>query len=206
VIVGIDAPDQAPSPQEHEWAKRAADLRFNALDRLRGRAEKWAGSITAITGAVGAVSLIKGRESIVDLTRPYEIGVTVLLAIAFLLSLRAILLAALAAQGSPAWIDESAAAVLAFFEQETVEAAEMISYSRVLATLAALVAAAAVGLTWLAPTADAPPPNRLVVTSRGTVLCGVLTLGDGRSATVGSNSTPVNEIVSVTNVAECPPK
>lgn len=201
-IVAVRAAGEPPTPEDKQWAKKLADLKLNGLAGIRGSAEKWSASIAALTGVFGIVGLIEGRKTISELDRSWEIVVGCLAAAALLLALRGILLAALAAQGSPSTIEATAAKLRRFYENEAFEAADLLRYSRVLVVVAVLFAGAAVGVTWFGPEHAAAPQKKLVVTDGG-YLCGTLQL-DGANAIVGSARVPLSRVRSIVSVPDCP--
>lgn len=204
VIVGAEPATEPPTPEELEWGKRAAALHLDALKEIRGGAEKWAASIAAVTGAIGVVTLIKGRESLEELDRDYEVAVGVLVAVAVLLALRGIVLAALAAQGTPGRIEYTGSALREFTVNEAEEAGDLLRFSRVLVVVATLVAGVAVALVWFGAEATKPPSLRLVITDTGPPACGELKTGAGDAVTVGGTVISAREIRSITTVPKCP--
>ena len=204
IIVGVQPAPEPPTPEELEWSKRAAALHLDALKEIRAGAEKWAASIAAVTGAIGVVTLIKGRESLEELEHGTEIAVGVLIGVAVLLALRGIVLAALAAQGTPARIEYTGAALRDFTVNEAEEAADLLRFSRVIVIVATLVAGAAVALAWYGPEESKPPSLQLVIIETGPPACGVLKTGSGDAVTVDGASIEVSEIRSITTVPSCP--
>lgn len=204
VIVAAQPAPEPPTPEELEWSKRAAALHLDALKEIRAGAEKWAASIAAVTGAIGVVTLIKGRESLEELEHGYEVAVGVLVGAAVLLALRGIVLAALAAQGTPARIEYTGSALRDFTANEAEEAGDLLRFSRVLVVVATLVAGVAVALVWFGPEESKPPSVQLVITETGAPACGVLKAGAGDTVTVGGVPIKVSEIRSITTVPTCP--
>jgi hypothetical protein len=183
----ITASGTPATPTDLLWEERAEQLRFDALPNIRKTAEKWAGSIGAATGVFGIVSLIKGRDAISGLTPHVETAVGILSLVALLLALRAIVLAALAAQGSPRLIRYTGARIRTAYLEEARLAMDLLKYSRVLTVAAVLVFATAIGLTWYGPTkqkTDVEGPEILVVMDSGSVVCGVLKGGINGSFTI----------------------
>jgi hypothetical protein len=207
----LSASPTPATPTDLLWEERAEKLRFDSLADIRKSAEKWAGSIGAVTGVFGIVSLIKGRDAVTDLTRSAEISVGILVALALLFALRGILLAALAAQGTPRLIRFSGERIRTAYRAEARLAMDLLKYSRVLTVLAVLVFATAVGLTWYGPTKKAEEPGGpkiLVVRRSGAVACGLLKGGTngGFIVEIRGQRIPVSvgDVVSLTAVSSCP--
>jgi hypothetical protein len=196
---------EPPTPDAIDWGKRAATLQLDSLKEIRGGAEKWAGSLTAVTGALGIVALIKGPEKIEDLTSAYQIAVGVLAATGTLLMLRGIVLAALAAQGTPGRIEFTGPALRAFTVSEAEEAADLLRFSRVVAVVGVLVAGLAVALVWFGPEAEKSPTVRIVIRDDGTFACGELTTGSDDDVLVAGQPVRIAEISSIVAIKECPP-
>jgi len=157
-----------------------------------------------VTGAISVVALIKGPEKIEDLGANYKLITGILVATAALLALRGIVLAALAAQGTPGRIEYTGTALRDFTLDEADEAADLLRFSRVVTVVATLVAGAAVGFIWFAPQDKSAPSMRLVIRDNGTLVCGELKTGTGDTVTIDDQPIPVNEIRSITAVSECP--
>src|SRR6187399_1037924 len=87
------------TPEGRVWQEKLNALTVDELTRVRATAKEWTGSISAITGLLALVSLVKGRENIEDLTAAWSRLVYVSLLAALLLALLAIVAGALAAQG-----------------------------------------------------------------------------------------------------------
>jgi hypothetical protein len=204
VIVAAEPASEPPTPDELEWAKRAAALHLDALKEIRAGAEKWAASIAAVTGAIGVVTLIKGRESLEELSHGYEVAVGILVGIAVLLVLRGIVLAALAAQGTPGRIEYTGSALRDFTANEAEEAADLLRFSRVLVVTATLVAGVAVALVWFGPEDTKPPSLQLVIPETGPPACGELKTGMGNTVRVGRTAISAQDIRSITTVPTCP--
>jgi hypothetical protein len=204
VIVDVQPGADPPTPDALDWSKRASTLQLDSLKEIRGGAEKWAGSLTAVTGALGIVAIIKGPEKIEDLTSRYQIIVAVLLAIGTLLMLRGIVLAALAAQGTPGRIEFTGPTLRDFTAREAEEAADLLRFSRVVTVIGVLVAGIAVALVWFGPEAKKPPSMRMVIRDNGTMVCGELTTGSDDNVLVAGQPIRIAEIRSIIAVQECP--
>lgn len=79
---------------------------FKRLTTARASAEKWVGSITALTGLVGLVTILKGAESTSKVAPADLSRVGVLLGISFTLLVLGVLLTSAAAYGIPFLADK----------------------------------------------------------------------------------------------------
>lgn len=57
---------------DRRWQRKAEELRLGALSAARASAERWAGSLTAILGAVSLAALLEGPEKFNALTPTWE--------------------------------------------------------------------------------------------------------------------------------------
>ena len=185
------------SPDERAWQEKYASLATGELTTARATAKEWTGSISAITGLLAIVSLIKGRENIEDLTDRWSTTTYIALIAALLLALAAIVLGALAAQGAltslgnqpgrwrsflaarasanPGPYDANWEGVRDFTHNEAKITRTLLGWSRVLAIAAALLLIFAVAATWMAPTDEKRTPvTVLVVRKNGSFACGDL--------------------------------
>lgn len=93
-----------PAPPTH-GDKKTEDLlkEYDAtlLSDIRGRAEKWAGGLTALTGLLSTALIIKGPAGILDVPESFRIIVAVFIAAALLSLIVATLFIYRAAYGSP---------------------------------------------------------------------------------------------------------
>lgn len=193
-------------------AERKAQLAATeSLANVRAAATKWAETIGAFTGLLGIGAVIKGRDDIADLEplAQFFIGVFFLLALIF--AGRAIMLAALAAQGKPA--DNflfTGRRLEAKNLSDAKLAAEQLNYSRKATIYAVACVVVAVGITWFAPEekADPKPPKALVTFTTGAPICGELALDDSGELAVTQAETPVaisdGNVASLNVVSACP--
>ncbi|KUL60051.1 MULTISPECIES: hypothetical protein [unclassified Streptomyces] len=212
--------------------KRAAQLgqqlQADQLGAVRRQAEGWRNGLAGLTGLVGAVFVLKGRESVAGMPDVWRWTTAALLAAAFLLLLSGALKAVRAAHGQVGehtWLsgDRLFAAVLD--EVERTQDALASARRRSVTGLCAIVAALAV--SWVVPVgadegkkADEPAPGvpRVLVTTQKGAHCGRLVVGDGGGVTIerskdpgrkdpgrgpGRLRIPAAEVISVTPVGRC---
>jgi hypothetical protein len=174
-----------PSEEERLWQNKAEEARLSELETVRTAAAGWGSTIAAVTGAIGVVALVKGPDQINDLTHGWKILAAVLVGLAVLTVLRGILLAAIAAQGSPRSFGYAPREFRSRYRAETLLAARALQVSRALVVLATLFGAAAIGVVWFGDTADKAGPTRaFAVTADGTPLCGTLNVSKPGIVTV----------------------
>ncbi|MFF2849154.1 hypothetical protein ACFVT5_22925 [Streptomyces sp. NPDC058001] len=172
------------------YAQLGQQVQLDQLGTVRRQAEGWRNGLAGLTGLVGAVFVLKGRESVAGMPDGWRWTTAGLLVLAFALLLAGAMYAVRAAHGQVGhgtWLtgDRLFAAVLDEVErtQDALAAARRCS----VAGLCAVVAAVAV--SWVVPVEDTAepsgtaPPYVLVVTEQG-ASCGELIAGDARGVTL----------------------
>ena len=148
-----------PSRDDLEAAALLDRNEANRLQLVRSRAEKWLGGLTALTGLVTTVLVIKGPQSTADIATSWKIAVGSLIALALAVLAFGTFRAYQSAYGDPGRLDEVSsqpvtdlAVRLARKRNEAAAAAQAHLRHAVFATLAAVaLLAVAIGLTWFAP-------------------------------------------------------
>jgi hypothetical protein len=189
--------------------QRAEQQTVEALSIIRATAEKWAATIAAVFTALGFVTFIQGREQIRALGHVFEIVAGGAVLAAFSLAAIAIVLAALAAQGTPR---ETAVTgpELRFIEQrEALRARKRLTRSRASLGFALILVIVALGFLWYSPgDKKKSQTNVLVLTRSGDLECGSLEATGGNQLAVKSGSTvkkiQTTEVLSVSTVQFCP--
>lgn len=143
-----------------QWEERVEALQFDALDRVRATAEKWAASLAAILALFGTVLVVKGREDINALKEEWQIAVGVLLLLGLLSAAYATWEAAQAAQGTPREIHRMTGSSLRTYELHRARAAaKQLRTSRLFTWAAVVCLVLAVGCTWFGEVDPAPPES-----------------------------------------------
>jgi hypothetical protein len=158
---------------DRRWAELARELEFSQLQELRKQAEGWRAGLTALTGLLAALAVLKGRENLADLPAAARYAAMVLTAVAFLLFVSGSVLAVRASHGRPgSEILLGGQALRRWTEREVVRVRRSLSIASVccLAGVAAIVSGIAVAWLNTAP----PSPNLVKVTTNGTTSCGEL--------------------------------
>ncbi len=155
----------AGEPIDLAWAKRVEQLQLDALPAIRASAERWAGALTALLGAVGLAALINGPGRFDGLEGSSELVGKTSFLLALVLSLIASGLAVSAAQvTSKRLLLPTLGAYRDAIEEAVSTAVTCIRISRWLA-LAAVLATLVAGLTlWLG---DASQPATKSILIRG---------------------------------------
>jgi hypothetical protein len=200
------------TPEDRKWDELAEQMRMDALPRIRGTAERWTSTVSAITGLFGLVALVKGREDITSLRSDWRIIAGVLIALALLIALTSIVFAAFAAQGTPRRVEIlSGAAVKELYQHGTHIARRQLAWSRISAVVAVLVLGLAIGITWYGPTTAASTSLEVMVVSRsGMTACGRLSV-ENHNIAVRPTSTaardpaiPLQRVALIAPVTSCP--
>jgi hypothetical protein len=156
------------------WALLAADLKFSQLDIARKQADTWRTGLATLTTLLTGVLVVRGRDDVSTLTRPFQIVVAALLGLALILLLWATMWVSRALAGPPG---EEILLTGEGLEQWTSGEVRKIStalrWVPIMAAASVIVLAAAVALTWFAPAAQGAP-TRLVQVSEtgGQITCG----------------------------------
>ncbi|MDW5322524.1 hypothetical protein [Plantactinospora sp. KLBMP9567] len=201
------------SIERWRWAQRADQLRFHQLDAARKQAESWRTGLAGLTTLLGAVLIIKGRDTVATLAAPYRWLVVLLLGLALAGLVWATLTAIRAAAGTPS--DEC---LLTGEDLAEWTRAEVVGVQRAIVrarrlTLAGIgLVAVAVGFTWLGPGATPAAGALVTVTTEGGTLCGAL-IGTDRGSLIiqVGQGDPVHRIVPLSTVTglqparNCPP-
>ncbi|MFJ4853097.1 hypothetical protein [Streptomyces sp. NPDC088730] len=172
-------------------AQLGQQLGLEQLTAVRRQAEGWRNGLTALTGLIGVVFVLKGPDSVAGMSAAWRWTTAVLLVLAFLLLFTGALSAVRAAHGQlghGTWLtgDELLTAV-----QDEVERTQDVLATARRCSVAGLVAVvAAIAVTWVVPAQeDKKPkpvgPTVVVSTTAGTV-CGELVLSDRAAVTLRS--------------------
>ncbi|HEX3426790.1 MAG TPA: hypothetical protein VHT30_11700 [Acidimicrobiales bacterium] len=165
-----------PDPLDLDAAEQLERNDTRRLDLVRARAEKWIGGIAALGGLVTTVLVVKGRDTVADLTTPWRATTAAPLAAALLLLALATYRAYQAAYGDPGTLAQINPIPLTGLHHRLTDARRATA-TTALAHLAAAIKAAlaaialialAVGVTWFAPTHT--PTQKTCVYDNGQLL------------------------------------
>lgn len=206
-VTGHDAtPADHTPPDQDDWDKAATEAAIGQLTAVRGSAEKWAGTLTALLGIFTTVALVTRVDALADVPEGWRLLAFLLVVAAGLAAALSIVLAAAAAQGFGltrynVW---NGTALRAMLTDQTPKAARLLAGSRWTGLLAAL-ALFVLGVLTLYLSLDSPEEGAgasvVVVTEDGQLRCGELDGADDGSVTVAGN--PVENVAQVLAVDGC---
>ncbi len=188
------------------WAEKARGLQFEQLDIARRYAEGWRTGLAGVTALLGAVLVVKGRDTVTGLALPYRIVVLAALATALALLVTATLTAIPAASGVPGEMLLNGEEVRVWTGQEVRRVGRAVRQARALTVAGVVAVMAGIVISALAPTAA---PNRPLATIETPVgrFCGPLAMVDNRTLRIGSATdyrlVPVDAPVHITLVERC---
>lgn len=189
------------------WALLAQDLKFSQLNIARRQAETWRAGLASLTALLTAILVLKGRDNVSALIRPYQIVAVGLLGLSLLLLLAATMLVSRALAGPPGEeILLSGEGLEQWTRDEVRKISKALKVAPWLAVVGILAVAAAVGITWLAPAQGSVP--LVQVTSSTSRSCGQL-IGVTRhqvilrTADTATVLIPMSSVASLTPVPNC---
>lgn len=170
-----DRDNDLPTPEDRRWALLAAELPFEQLGHARAQAEGWRNALAVATTAVGAISLVRGRDDVAALLTPWRVAAVVVFLLGFAALTSSFLLAIAAAHGRPGLMIAADGESLRDFV--TTEAKRVTGLVRragylVVAAIGLMVAAAAIA--WLAPVAPAGTRQPVIAVMDSGQACGDL--------------------------------
>lgn len=190
------------------WAQLASELKFSQLATARKQAEVWRAGLAALTALLTAVFVLKGRDNVSDLTEPYQAIVVALLGLALVLLLIATLWVSRALAGPIGkQILLTGEEVEEWTRSEVSKISTALRWAPLSAAVGVLAVAAAIGVTWLAPT-QAVAPLVQVTESTGQQPCGQLIGVSDHQLILRPASAPVliplTEVTAIAPVTACP--
>jgi hypothetical protein len=199
------------SALDARWEKRAEELEFEALGKVRGAAEKWTATLAALLGLVGTILLVKGPDEVGKLPTAAQYLIGALLLFALIAAVRATVLAAYAAQGTPEDLEYPNGAKLRKEERRWAEESKQkLTASRQITLVAVGLIALAVLVGWVWPQSSSSSGSTVLLTpAQGQPLCGTLVNGpDALELEVGESreALPPGPYDNVIAVEGCPEK
>jgi hypothetical protein len=191
----------SPDPLDLQAVQQLERNEAGRLELVRARAEKWIGGVSALGGVLGTVLVVKGRDSVENITWGWRLAAAIGLALALVALAYATYRAYQAAFGSPGTLAEIETVPLAGLHRRLIEARrltadEALSHLAVAVKTAVFVAitliAAAVGITF-APTVTRPSEKSVCVYDNGRLL-----------VEVASPALAIRQMVQGTRVGPCP--
>jgi hypothetical protein len=196
--------------EDRAWIKKAQEARMSQLESVRTAAKDWGTTITAVTGALGIVALIKGPEEVGRLTHGWQVAVGIALLVAILLVIRGIVLAALAAQGTPGSFTYSPVRYHDYYRREIARASIELQGSRLLVVAGMLALIAGVGMTWYGDEKEKKTTLVYAVSRDGVTACGEVSRGKQGVLQIkkAGQTTPTTlepkNVLALVPVGECP--
>jgi hypothetical protein len=191
-------PALPPSRRDFDAAEQLEKNEAGRLALVRGRSEKWLGGLTALTGLLGTVLIIKGPASATDIPIAWRIAVAAVVAASLGLLALATVRAYRSAYGDPGSLLEidhtqlaGLAARLERARRRGAHAAQKDLKVAVRSTFAAVaLLAVAIGLTWFAPSSSA---RKVCISVNGKV-----------AVVVAATSLPVGSVSDGVTIGKCP--
>jgi hypothetical protein len=190
------------------WAVLAQDLKFSQLDIVRKQADTWRTGLATLTTLLTGVLVVKGRDDVSELTLPFQLLVSALLALALVLLLWATMWVSRALAGPPG---EEIMLTGEGLEQWTYDEVGKVSnalhWVPLLAAASVLIVASAVALTWFAPAQHARTPSFVSVTGPSGQSCGELIGASDHEMVIRTTTSttliPLSNIVTIVPVVAC---
>jgi hypothetical protein len=191
------------------WALLAADLKFSQLDIARAQADTWRTGLATLTTLLTGVLVLRGRDDVSALTRPFQIVAAALLGLALILLLWATMWLSRALAGPPGEeILLTGEGLEQWTSGEVRKVSTALRWVPGMAAASVIAVAVAVGVTWFGPAATAAPLVRVTETS-GQITCGTL-IGETQhqvilTAPAGGQAViiPVTSHLVITPVTSC---
>lgn len=190
------------------WEQRAAELSRTSLDTIRTSATAWASSTTALLGIFGTVAVVKGPDTLAQLSGVVQAVVAGLVIGAAVVAFVSVLTTALASRGPVKKVSSLTGPKLKLWTIRTASRARLLLRIGQSTALLAALAVLAAGVTAAVAGMDQSSAFYLVRTSGGTLQCGQLAeqnhqlrLTDSSGATILALTSGV---AAVTPVTSCP--
>lgn len=202
--------DYGPAtPDDLRLDREAENVLEESLRATRAAAADWAKALAGLTGLFGLVALVKGREDLTHLVLPAKVLVGLFVLGGLIFAVRAIMFAALAAEGTPTawWVVGNR--LKERYRDERRLAAQQLIQSRWDAVAAVGCLVIAVGIAWYSPEVEhnRNPVEVLVTFTDKAPICGDLTLSEhGLAALDGVREVSVQggNVKTLAVVPACP--
>ncbi|WP_405711355.1 MULTISPECIES: hypothetical protein [unclassified Streptomyces] len=196
------------------FAQLGQQLQLEQLTAVRKQAEGWRNGLTALTGLVGVVFVLKGRESVAGMPATWRWTTAALLVLAFALLLTGALVAVRAAHGrlgQRMWLsgDKLMSAVL----DEVEDTQDALTTARRCSVVGLSAIVAAIAVSWVVPAEAAkdekPSGPKVLVSTPAAITCGELVLSNGDAVTIKVSGKgkprriPAGEVRSLTPTPQC---
>jgi len=192
-------PPPPPTTEDLRWEREAEDARHGSLDDVRRSAEKWAAGIAGLLGVASTVAILASP----DASKIHEDVAQLLVwlgAVTGVLSMTGLILAALASQGTPQWLDIlDGTALRDHLESRTPIAIMQLKWSRwLIVASATLLVVIAVIATSSSLSKDETTQTFIVVFQDEPPRCGILSFdSEGRATLAGATLPPARQLLPV---------
>ncbi|MFB6814305.1 hypothetical protein ACFCV8_07140 [Streptomyces sp. NPDC056347] len=196
------------------FAQLGQQLQLEQLTAVRKQAEGWRNGLTALTGLVGVVFVLKGRESVAGMPAVWRWTTAALLVLAFALLLAGALAAVRAAHGrlgQGMWL--SGDRLLSAVMDEVEHTQDVLTAARRCSVLGLSAVVAAIAVSWVVPVEAAkeetPAGPKVLVSTPAGVTCGELVLSNGDAVTLRMSGKkalrriPAGDVRSLTPAPRC---
>ncbi len=202
----LDVSDTKP---DRAGALALQAISLDDLERVRKSAENWRNGLTGLLGLITTVSVVKGRDTFVGLSRGWQYIVGACWLLALSAAAVGLFFAMRAAFGTPRLIAvvDGAVTVRNWRDSEEREAISDMKWSRFLIFTTLALLGLAISVTWFAP--GASPAYVTATNVNDKDICGELVKGDNTALTLklgdGTTKTiPLAQITAFSIIATCP--
>lgn len=165
-------------------------LRDDELKNLRAAAAEWQKGLGGVVGVISAVLLIKGPQTVDELTDGAKIAIAILFGLAIVLGIGAIIASLIASNGLPFDYDATKPNSATLLREKLVKRAKTAFYIAAIATVtSATLITAAIGISWFATALPEGPFVRVELTAGGPY-CGILEQADGKTIVLNFDDEP----------------
>ena len=191
VVMPIVTPGPPGTAETRRRAEELRDLDRTQLDRIRATAEKWRNGLVVLTGLITTVGVVKGRDSLEDLSSSAQVVLGILMLLALVCAAVGALLAMLAAFGLPTLyrLTGDALEFSRIREEQTTQASRNLRLAVVFSCLTLLFLASASAVNFYGPLAAASlPPMLQVSTPQSGTVCGELVSSSAGRVTIDTST------------------
>jgi hypothetical protein len=202
----VVAPGAPARPSDADSARALRRLLRDELPRVRAAAAAWRNGLAGLLAVLAGFGLIRGRNDVGQVARPWDGIVGGLLILALAAGAAAAVWMLRAANGPPRMTPVSRALPAAAADHvEARSAVQALRRGIAAALCCAGLLAAAVGTTWYGPARDEP---QLELTAPDTVACGAVIRVESGTIVLdtasGEIAVPLATVRSLRPVASCP--
>jgi hypothetical protein len=213
VVKPVPPHNRTPDPGELGDRVRLAEEVTGSLTRIRATAENWRTGMAGLLALVTATLVFKGKDSITAYGMPVRVALGVLTGLALIAGVVSLLKFLRTAHGVPEVVGTDSVIAEGGVDVRDVRLAHValddLNTARRLALGSAVLLAAALLLSWYAPTPPTTSMVTVVVRGEPQPVCGVLKAQDGTSTVLqvkgepSERRLPISALVSTVLVESC---